>query len=89
MNKHINNFAINHPHLDKELSQTSFSNSALKLRTIKKVTKSLRQSPREKKQVIKSLASKFNVKVKLEQKVGRKKNVFSEQENQWLIKFLN
>ena len=39
--------------------------------------------------MIKSLASKFNVKVKLAQKVGRKKNELTEQENQWLVQFLN
>ena len=39
--------------------------------------------------MIKSLVSKFTVKVELEQKVDRKKNVLSEQENQWLIEFLN
>ena len=35
--------------------------------------------PRKKEEVIKSLGSKFNVKVKLGQKVGRKGNVLSEQ----------
>ena len=39
--------------------------------------------------MIKSLASTFNVKVKLGQNVGRNKNVLREQENQWLIEFLN
>ena len=77
------NIAINHhpqEPLDSQPS-TSFSNSAVKSRTIKKVKKSLPQSPRRKKEVTKSLASKFNVKVKLVQKVGRNKNGFSEQEN--------
>ena len=63
-------FAINHPHLDQEPSQTSFSNYAVK-------------------EGIKSLAPKFYVKVKLGQKVGRKKNVLSEQEKKWLIEFFN
>ena len=43
------------------------------------------ESPRKKKEVIKS----FNVKVKFRQKVCRKKNVVNEQENQWVIEFLN
>ena len=89
LNKHRKSFAINYPYLDQEPSETSFRNSTVKSRTAKNVEKSLPQSIREQKKVIKSLASKFNVKIKLEQKVGRKKNVFSEQENQWLIKFLN
>ena len=74
---HRKNFAINHPHLVQEPSQTSFSNSAVISRPNKKVEKSLPQSPRKKKEVIKSLASKFNVKVKFRQKL-----VLSEQENQ-------
>ena len=85
------NIAINH-HSQKPLDSqpsTSFSNSAVKSRTIKEVEKSLPKSPRRKKEVIKSLASKFNVKVKLAQKVGRKKNELPEQENQWLVEFLN
>ena len=82
LNKHRKSFAINYPYLDQEPSQTSFSNSTVKPRTAKNVEKSLPQSIREQKEVIKSLASKFNVKIKLGQNVGRKKNVFSEQENQ-------
>ena len=50
----------------------SLCNSAVKLRTIKKVEKSIPQSPRKKKEVIKSLAFKFNVKVKFGQQVSRK-----------------
>ena len=42
-------FAINHPHLDQEPSQTSFNYSAVKSRTIKKVEKSFPESPRKKK----------------------------------------
>ena len=38
-------FVINHPNLDLVPSQTSFKNSAVKSRTIKKVEKSLPQSP--------------------------------------------
>ena len=85
------NIAINHHSQEPLDSQpsTSFSNSAVKSRIIKKVEKSLPKSPRRKKKVIKSLASKFNVKVKLTQKVGRKKNELTEQENQWLVEFLN
>ena len=77
-----NNFAINLLHLKQETSQTSFSN--LIERTTKRV-----KSPRKKEEVIKSLVSKFNVKVKLGQKVCRKKNVLNEQGNQWVIEFLN
>ena len=75
--------------MEQEPSQTSFSNSAAKSRSIKKMKKYLLQSPQKKKEKIKSLASKFNVKVKLGQKIGRKKNVLSEQENQCLFAFLS
>ena len=68
---------------------TSFSNSVIKSRSVKKAEKSLPQSTRRKKEVIKSLASKFNAKIQLEQKAGRKKNRLSEKENQWVINFLN
>lgn len=49
VDKHKKFFAINQPHLYQDLSQTSFSNSALKSRTIKKMEKSLPQSPQKKK----------------------------------------
>ena len=68
---------------------TSFTNTAIKSRSIKKAERSLPQSPRRKKEVIKSLASKFNVRVQLAQKAGRKKNSLSEEEIQWVIDFLN
>ena len=45
--KHRKNFAINHPNLNQEPFQTSFSNSTVKSRTIKKVEKSLPQSSRK------------------------------------------
>ena len=70
-------------------SQPSFSNSAIKSRTIKRVEKALPQSPRRKSEVIKTLASKFNVKVKFCEKVGRKNNVLSDLEQQWVEEFLN
>ena len=50
--------------------------------------KFLPQSPQGK-EVIKSLTSKFNIEVQLGQKVGKQKIVLREQENQWLIEFLN
>ena len=46
---------------------TSFSNPAIKSRNIERVEKSLRKSQRKKKEVIKSLASKFNISIKLGQ----------------------
>ena len=68
---------------------TPFSNSAIKSRTIKRVEKSLPQSPRRKSEVIKSLVSKFNVKIQFGQKTGRKKKVLSENEQQWVKDFLD
>ena len=77
--KHRQIVVINHSHLDQEPSQTtSFRNSAVTSREIKNVEKSPPRIPR-KEEVIKSLAPKFNVTVKLGQKVGRKGNVLSEQ----------
>ena len=36
LDKHRKNFAINHPHLDEEPSQTSISNSTIKSKNCKK-----------------------------------------------------
>ena len=67
--KHRQIVVIYHSHLDQEPSQTtSFRNSDVTSRIIKNVEKSLPRIPRKKKEVIKSLASKFNMKVKLGQK---------------------
>lgn len=79
----------NSDHLTPDTCQPSFSNSAIKSRTIKRVEKVLPRSPRRKSEVIKTFASKFNVKVKLGEKVGRKKNNLSDQEQQWVKEFLN
>lgn len=70
-------------------SSSPFSNSAVKSRTVKRVEKCRPQSPRRKTEVIKSLASKFNVKVKFGEKSGRKKNLLSEEEQQWVLNFLD
>ena len=43
LNKHRKSFAINNPYVDQEPSQTSFSNSNVKSRTVKKVEKRLPQ----------------------------------------------
>ena len=66
-----------------------FSSSSIKSRTVKRVEKFLPQSSRRKSEVIKSLASKFNVKVKFCKKTGRKKKVLSEEEQQWVKDFLD
>ena len=68
---------------------TFFSNAAIKSRSVKKAEKSLPKSPRRKMEVITRLASKFQVCVKFREKVGRKKNVLSEEKVDWVIAFLN
>ena len=65
-----------------------FSNAAIKLSSVKKAKKSLPKSPRGKREVIRRLASKFQVRVKFGEKVGRKKSVLNE-EVDWVIAFLN
>ena len=78
-----------HEHEESLSPSTSFSNLAIKSRPIKKAKKSLPQSPRRKKEAIKSLASKFNVKIQLAEKARGKKNGLSEEENQCVTNFLN
>ena len=68
---------------------TSFSSAAVKSRSVKKVEKSLPKSPCKKREVITKLVSKFQVRVKFGEKVGRKKNVLSEGEVGWVMAFLN
>ena len=54
-----------------------------------KVEKSLPRSPRKEREVITKLASKFQVSIEFREKVGRKKNVLSEREVDWVMTFLN
>ena len=72
-----------------EASALSFSNSTIKARTVERVNNSLPKSPRRKKEAIKSLASKCNMKIKLGRQAGRKKNCLSEEENKWVIELLH
>ena len=56
-----------------EASTSSFTNSPIKTRTVKRVENSLPKSTRRENKVIKNLASKFNMKIKLGRQARRKK----------------
>ena len=68
---------------------TSFSSAAVKSRSNKKVEKSLPKGPLKKREVITKLTSKLQDRVKFTEKAGRKKNVLSVGEVDWVMAFLN
>ena len=59
----------------KRYATPVFSNNAVKSRSVKKVEKVLPKSPRRKKEIIKSLASKFNIRINLEKSERKKKGI--------------
>ena len=67
----------------------SFGSATVESRSVMKVEKSLPRSPRKEREVITKLASKFQVRIEFREKVGRKKNVLSEREVDWVMTFLN
>ena len=70
-------------------SSAFFINAAIKSRSVKIAEKSLPKGPRRKREVITRLASKFQVRIKFGENVGRKKNALCEEELDRVIAFLN
>ena len=57
---------------------------------LKKVVKVLPKSPNKRTEIVKSLASKFDLQIKRDREnLGRPKNSLSDEEQTWLSKFLD
>ena len=65
-----------------------FSTKQILSRSVHKTERSLLSSPRKKAEVIGTLAKKFNLRVAVHNKSGRKKNELSEEKEEWIENFL-
>ena len=71
-------------------SSSSFTCASTRKRSLKKVVKALPKGPNKRIEIIKSLASKFNLRIKLDhKKLGCPENALSDEEQTWLSKFLD
>ena len=69
---------------------SSFTCASTRTRSLKKVVKALPRSPNKRNEIVKSLASKFDLRIKLDhKKLGRPENALSDEEQTWLSKFLD
>ena len=71
-------------------SPSSFRCPATRKRSLKKVVKALPKNPKKRIKIVKSLASKFDLRIKLDNKrLGRSENALSDEEQTWLSKILD
>ena len=71
-------------------SLSSFTCASSRKHTLKKVVKTLPKSPNKWIEIVKSLASKFDLRIKLDhKKLGRPENASSDEKQTWLSKFLD
>ena len=71
-------------------SLSSFTCASSRKHTLKKVVKALPKSPNKRIEIVKSLASKFDLRIKLDhKKLGRPENASSDEKQTWLSKFLD
>ena len=70
---------------------TTFSNTAIKARSLKKAAAALPRSPSKKVEIVQSLAKQFNLKIQYSSKakVGRSCNDLAEIEINWLKDFFD
>ena len=69
-------------------SQTPFRSKQSFCRSISRAEKNLPNSPRKKTAVIGNLARKYNLKIELKETRGRKAKVLTEEQEEWLIDYL-
>ena len=71
------------------LSTSSFSNKAVKGRSLKKACDAFHKSPRKRLETVQSLSKKFNLSINLAtKKPGRPVNKLSADEIEWLLEFM-
>ena len=56
---------------------------------MKKAADNLPQSPRKKAEIIQSLASKYQIRIKMHENRGRPRKELLEEKNDWVIEFLS
>ena len=69
-------------------NQSAFSSKQSFCRSISRAEKHLPNSPHKKTEVISNLAKKYNLKIQLKNNRGRKPKVLSEEQEKWIIDFL-
>ena len=70
-------------------STSSFSNKAVKGRSLKKACDALPKSPRKRSEIVQDLTKKFNLRINVAaKKPGRPVNEFSADEIEWLLEFM-
>ena len=65
-----------------------FSTKQILGQSVHKTERSLLSSPRKKAEVIGTLVKKFDLRIAVHNKSGRKKNELSEEEKEWIENFL-
>ena len=68
--------------------QSAFSTKQSRSRSLKKAEVNLPQSPRKKAEVIKNLASKYQIRIQLKETRGRPRKNLSDDKKAWLIEVL-
>ena len=68
--------------------QSAFSTKQSRSRSLKKAEVNLPQSPRKKAEVIKNLASKYQIRIQLKETRGRPRKNLSDDKKAWLIQVL-
>ena len=69
-------------------SGSAFSTKQSRSRSLKKADEHLPNSPRKKVEIIKNLASKYQIRIKMNEKRGRPRKELNDDKKAWLIDFL-
>ena len=70
-------------------NESAFSTKQSRSRSLKKAADHLPQSPRKKVEIIQSLASKYQIRIKMHENRGRPRKELSEEKKDWMIEFLS
>ena len=69
-------------------NESTFSTKQSRSRSLKKAANHLPQSPRKKVEIIRSLASKHQIRIKMHENPSRPRKELSEEKKDWMIEFL-
>ena len=70
-------------------NESAFSTKQSRSRSLKKAADHLPESPRKKVEIIQSLASKYQIRIKMHENRGRPRKELSEEKKDWMIEFLS
>ena len=69
-------------------NESAFSTKQSRSRSLKKAADHLPESPRKKVEIIQSLASKYQIRIKMHENRGHPRKEISEEKKDWMIEFL-